>query len=162
MWKRCASRSIPSGVVHSAIGVVDHYSRLSRRRDSGFCCWITTACLASAMHNIRESWSPYTIHTVHTVHTHTVWTMSRNTSYCGENVTMVVDYRNSSIDVVIIWPTTTPPVVLGGFSITTHAFGRVNSYTGQCRDKQTTVENWMKLSGALRWILKCSNNFRLR
>lgn len=69
MWKCCASPSIPSGVVHSTIGVVDRYSRLSRRRDSGFCCWITTACLASAMHNIRESWSPYTMHTVHIQYT---------------------------------------------------------------------------------------------
>ena len=36
MWKCCASPNIPSGVVHSTIGVVDHCSRLSRRRDSGF------------------------------------------------------------------------------------------------------------------------------
>ena len=84
--------------------------------------------------------------------------MSRNPSflrckcYDGRGLPESINWRGHLTD------RHSSPVVLGGFWITS-ALGRVNSYTGQCRDKAN--HNW-KLDEALRWIWKCFNNFRLR
>lgn len=141
-WKCCASAG-SSGVVQQQFAWLTAIAVFHAEEAAVFLlnynCVSLVLCCIYARVNPR----------IHTQQQHyAAWTMSRNTSYCGENVTMVVDYRNSIN--CLTWSSSDRPPLRQSYSAVFELrlhLGELIRIQGNVAISKTTVENWMKLWG---------------